>query len=964
MVVWICLVFTLLMPSVAQALACSSVFPSAAQNHDPEGKIEMEKNSQIRGDADAVLQTTELKNEAGSRSCHTAPCVASGSPSAAFDPPTFQYTNSSYTVDTSGTFVLGGDGRNAYKEIKLAKNSTLLDQGAYTEYFITKLEVEKNTVIELRAGTDYWIEEFVLKSGSVINVVGDGTVRLFTAKDFVLDKNVRVNSPSSGRAGSAEQLLIYSFGKVVLEKNVTLSALVYADTEVEIKQNADLFGSASAGKLIKLEKNTSITYQENAPNAADLGELCDGDDTTLDHLRILHDGQALTCAPEPVTILACKNTACDERILDAVTVALAPSGWLGGDSLTITGGEASAELRQTSVGSVTLDATSPTAGNPTRCFIGATESCILNFADSGLIYDVPDLTACETSTDIIIRAVKKSDAGVSCAPAFSGTRSISFWSDYSDPATGTRNLWINGVLVPDSMPGTGIDLSFDANAQATFTASYRDAGRLQLNARYTGTGAETGLQLEGSDQFVSRPHSLYSMATTDGSSLLNNAVSTGEPKWAAGNDFRLQLRGQCADGTLLPNYQPANAEVWLEMAAPLSGSAGVLSLLGSDYASSYTANWINLSSLFTDGVIIESTQSATDPNSYALAAFSEVGVFTLHFRDGNYLGGAVSPAADLTIGRFHPADFLVSINDHGTLTPACGNFTYTGQVMGYAVNPKLNITARNADGATTRNYTGGFMQLLTANGSAVNFSVPAADGSQSGHDGTNPTTLTVSLNSNLDNIIDNGNGTLIYPLSVLDQYLYPRDANSRVLPYTSDIDLPLATIIDGDGVTDAGSPILLQPAGVEIRYGRLLVDDSYGPQTDDLNLSVRAEYYNGTDFVDNPDDYCSIVAPTLAVTLDNWQDNLSTGETSVTGTTGLLAGRGEFILNAPGVGSGSDTNDGAVDLTLDLSSTAPPQTWLLNDENADGLFNENPSCTASFGMYRGDDRFLYWRETQ
>lgn len=588
----------------------------------------------------------------------------------------------------------------------------------------------------------------------------------------------------------------------------------------------------------------------------------------------------------------------------------------------------------------------------------------MNFADSGFIFDVADLTACETSTNVSIQAVKKSDTGVSCAPAFSGTRTINFWSDYSDPVSGARNLVVNGVSIAGSAPGTGIDLTFDTNAQANFTVSYNDAGRMQLNARYQGAGAEVGLLLQGNDQFVSRPHSLHSGATTDGTMLLNNSSSSGDPKWAAGADFHMQLRGQCAGGALLPNYQPTNAEIWLEMTAPSAGVTGSLSLSGNGYLASYVANWINISSLFGDGVVVENAQDATNPNSFALSSFSEVGIFTLHFRDDNYLGGAIAPASDLIVGRFHPADFLASVDDNGAMAPSCGSFTYTGQPIDYATNPKLTITARNASGATTRNYTGGFMKLLTVNGSAVNFTPATADASQLGKDNSSNTDVHVSLNPNLDNLIDNGNGTLVYPFSMLDQVTYIRNDNAEISPYTSNIDLVLSSVIDGDGVTDGGGSVILQPTGTEIRYGRLVVDDAYGPQTDDLIVRVRAESFDGSGFIDNTDDYCTTIAPTSAVSLDNWQDNLSSGETSVTSSSGLLAGSGEIVLSAPGIGAGSDTNDGSVDLTLDLSTTAPQQTWLLNDENGDGVFAENPLGAASFGMYRGDDRFLYWRESQ
>ena len=121
------------------------------------------------------------------------------------------------------------------------------------------------------------------------------------------------------------------------------------------------------------------------------------------------------------------------------------------------------------------------------------------------------------------------------------------------------------------------------------------------------------------------------------------------------------------------------------------------------------------------------------------------------------------------------------------------------------------------------------------------------------------------------------------------------------------------------------------------------------------------EYFDGSDFIDNPDDYCTLIA---SVGLSNWQGSLSSGETGVSSTSGLLAGSGEIVLSAPGVGTDVDTNEGSVDLTLGLSTAIPAQRWLLNDENGDGVYAEDPTGTASFGMYRGDDRFLYWRETQ
>ena len=114
-------------------------------------------------------------------------------------------------------------------------------------------------------------------------------------------------------------------------------------------------------------------------------------------------------------------------------------------------------------------------------------------------------------------------------------------------------------------------------------------------------------------------------------------------------------------------------------------------------------------------------------------------------------------------------------------------------------------------------------------------------------------------------------------------------------------------------------------------------------------MPFQAEYFTSDGFVRNSDDNNCWSYDTSAVSLD------PTDFTSVTEMTGTLdegmspAGRG-VLLKAPG-----ENNRGDV-----LATFAVP-VWLQDDFDEDGEL-EDPSGRATFGVYRGNDRIIYWRE--
>ncbi|MBE0597362.1 MAG: hypothetical protein IH614_08840, partial [Desulfuromonadales bacterium] len=236
-----------------------------------------------------------------------------------------------------------------------------------------------------------------------------------------------------------------------------------------------------------------------------------GDQGAVHHYRLQHAGNALTCQRADVTVTACQNADCSSLYTGAVIVTLTPSGWIGGDTQTFSGGSALLQLRRNTAGTVTLgiSSASPGAINPRQCSGGpAGALCALTFHTSGFIFDVPNLTACQSSGNVTIQAVRTSDTTQACVADggfANSTRAVSFWTDYQVPASGSRALTLNGTSLAGSSPGTAINLNFNGSATALFTVSYPDAGQLQLNARFTGTGEAAGLVMIGSDSFIVRP---------------------------------------------------------------------------------------------------------------------------------------------------------------------------------------------------------------------------------------------------------------------------------------------------------------------------------------------------------------------------------------------------------------------------------------------------------------------------
>ncbi len=249
----------------------------------------------------------------------------------------------------------------------------------------------------------------------------------------------------------------------------------------------------------------------------------------VNHFRITLPQQALTCDVADVSVRACANSDCSNTFTDPVTAYLTPNslpsatgGWVNGPTLTLNNGIGLTQLRRNEAGTVDVgvSGSNPTAVafNNTQCSYNGSDfsvnNCTVNFADSGFIVDVPNAYANQTVTGTI-KAVRKDNASQQCLPSFGNVqKSVAFWSDYLEPSSGSSGFKVLPVVVNGTNVGQSannaqpINLTFDQNGTAAFTVSYREAGNVALNARFTGSGDEQDLLLEGQASFIRVPKAL------------------------------------------------------------------------------------------------------------------------------------------------------------------------------------------------------------------------------------------------------------------------------------------------------------------------------------------------------------------------------------------------------------------------------------------------------------------------
>ena len=650
----------------------------------------------------------------------------------------------------------------------------------------------------------------------------------------------------------------------------------------------------------------------------------------------------LTCQPVTYTIKACATgtSPCTPYTgITAITGNLSVTGttvaYPSGSGFTIAAGSSTTTVvaHATTVGTATagLTGVSATPSNTPAVFCGmgttATSggSCGISVAASGLLVSAPNHRSGVAQSSATIKAVRSSDNAQVCLAAFSGTKSINLKCTHNNPgsATSSMPLLVNGVALnagnnaAAKCDGTGanLNLSFDANGMATLSSlQYNDVGNMTLAASYSGSGTDAGLSMTGNTSFVVAPYDFSVTGLAVNTTASPATCSTID--FMAGCAFKGTVTARNSLGSTTPNFgnesSPEAVSLSFTRTAPASGSNGSFSgSLGS----------------FNGG-----TASSTN------LVWSEVGkgdvVATLS--DGDYLGsslGVTGASTGGSAGIFYPHHFSVSP------TNACGVFTYSGQPFGLA------ITAQNASGGTTSNYSGSG----TVSSSSPVYPSGVTLSETVGVLGTlsNTAIAATSFTSGIANVAASSTSPKF-------TFTNKETANTSLnLRVTDNHPISGAATSNGHDGT------------LPLRSGRLKLSNAFGSGKAALSVTTQLQYWSGKAWVFNDSDSCVTSIPASAIALSGYLDSkgaTTTGWSTSASAATLSGGTGSFTVAAPSPTGAT----GSVDVAVNLGSTSADQSCLsahpattganlaflrANNGSCATSADRDPSARVSFGVH-------------
>lgn len=887
------------------------------------------------------------------------------------DPAVFPTFTSSTNV--SGNTIIPG----TYNQVTPNNNGTLTSG----TYYIKRLTIGNNSTLTMQAG-DYFIEDFRIGNGIQI-ITSGGAVNIFIKNSIESAQGGSPNQVEINTNGNVSNFRVYLYDGASIDIGngnqgnnapVNFNGLIYgpaANNNISFGNNNTIQGSILVGGVIDVGTGTEFIYSAEVESQINAAYGCDPDIAELHHYRIRHPSGIVSCFSAPVIVDACADASCSTLYQDPVSVSLAStaagSNWQGGDltstsgtsgTLALSSGTGVAGLRNVPGGTTTLSISSATvpAENSVQCFdpTGSTPtSCQVNFHTAGLIFTAANGSSpisdqfAGSPFDVALRAVETNTTTGACEARVEGPQTVNIGVECLNPADciagqaytidGTEVGFNSNGVVNNLLP---VNVTFDATGTATLPHNYTDVGLLRLHGSLTLapepnadnpdiTDPPVTLSGTSTTEFVVKPYSLVVSALDDDNNIWTATTDSGPGYRAAGEEFTVIVQSLNANGDPTPNF--GNETPIVDVSAsvgsvvfPAGGELGQLNGLGGFQLSptiegAFTNNGLTWSEVGTLGLVA-----------------SLVG--------DDYLGGGdaferpVSP-----VGRFYPDRFVVA---DSSVVNACtvDGFSYMGQPD---ILVDFTLHAVNTNGNRTENYgRGGYLGSAEVNG--VIASLTPLD------------SLADEFNTrfgfNAASLWEDGILTFVE-----DSIVFNRRADDTPDgPYPeARVGLQISDELDNRGFS-ASTATLSTVSGdaaplsgtLNLVYGRMVLENTFGPEEQPLPVDLRTQIWNGDNFVVHTNDSCSTYAVANLLLLDS-------GATTATadGTDGLFeqgfVPLGDLVWLPPTVSGSFDE--------FEFEYDAP--AWLEFDwVDVENNTHRDPRAFASFGQYRGNDRIIFWLE--
>lgn len=954
------------------AVSCSNVFSNGLQAHGTSGNINLGYHTQINGGTTG-LQTRTLSDNSQHLACNNAACAPSGiaAPTSTVTFQTGSAANGAINIGYQGNQnVAAGD----YGAVNVEQQGSLRFNTNSGLYLMRGVTTGYRAEIRLRTG-DYWIDgDLHLSQETVLRrITASGSTRIFVRGNITIGYQVATDD------FSANELLIYATGNIHISQGANLQGFLYAGGNVDIGYGVTINGAVAGANVYANAGQSIINYQGSALTSAEFLPFCGF--ASVDHYELQIAAESLACEGATVIVRACANSAvpCTKELSINDTVQLQTSaGALNSTALTLVAGEASTKLLypaavENALASVNVSSVTTAASNATKCCTGTSSctvaaSCSTLFKRAGFkfsstasasVADVPTEIAGVTDTNVYLRSVKSDDATGACVARFTSPQAVQLAYKCINPTSciagqklmlASSEIQANAAVIADASVTytNNVSVNFDANGSANIPFNYSDVGQVRLLARLAldAVGDEPAYTFTGiSNDFVVKPHTLAISAVTNAAGTNNpGTTNSGTGFVAAGEAFQVSVQARNAAGDPTPNF-----------GNELTPETESLALTANDLVYPDPGT---LTALSNSGVFSATSSAGTFINPGI--QWKQVGSITLapSLADNNYLDASDIPnkPASGTVGRFYPHHFALTSS---SLANSCSTFSYMRQplVLAYRLEaqglgdelltnygplygtmPSISYVAENADsgidlGARVNDEVAKVWAagVLAVNSSAAYFNRELLSAAPDG------------------------------PFESLQIGLQLTDGFD--LRKLEDLNINAATSGNCSG---AACTAISVGSLLNMRYGRLRLDDAFGPETADLPVNLITEYWAGNYFAKNTADSCTLINRTAIIypsgnIVANSVVDLGGGET--TGAypyasptaVGFLAGDARHYFTAP---TGAATGN----FTVDVNLTDYP--WLRFDWDQNGSYTDAnlPRANFGFGSYRGHDRIIYWRE--